>query len=168
MLGRVKSLAPFFWRVRFVAALLLTDVICLSACDHAPPPTVRQNQPVPPTVQVQRDEHPANVSLGNPGASQKQRQAEFLNRLRQADPQFKTIDRAVINGQNELGLILDRSVPMDSVPALMRTMLAQMVKEFPGQDLTVIAYAPANPPLKIGTAHLDLRTRETSYTPEHP
>ncbi len=90
-----------------------------------------------------------------------------MNRIRQADPQFKTIDRALLNGQNELGLILDRSVPMDSIPALMRTMLVQMAKEFPGQDLTVDAYAPSTPPMKIGTAHLDARTRDMTYTPEH-
>ncbi len=99
--------------------------------------------------------------------SQRQRQAEFLNRIRQADPQFKTIDRAVLNEQNELGLILDRSVAMDSLPALMRTMLAQLAKEFPQQDLTVVAYAPSNPPMKIGTAHLNAQTRDMTYTPEH-
>ena len=167
MFGRVKIPVPFPRSTRSVAALLPALTFCLSACDQSPPPTVRQNQPLPPTVQVQRDERSVNGGIGNAGASQKQRQAEFLNRLRQADPQFKTIDRAVINGENELGLILDHSVSMDSIPALMRTMLAQMAKEFPGQDLTVIAYAPATPPLRIGTAHLDIRTHEMSYSPEH-
>jgi len=41
-----------------------------------------------------------------------------------------------------------------------------MAKEFPGQDLTVVAYAPSNPPMKIGTARLDARTRQMSYAPE--
>lgn len=90
----------------------------------------------------------------------------FLNRIREADPQHRTINRAVLNEQNELGLILDRSVEMQNIPALMRTMLSQMAPEFPGQDLTVIAYAPSNPPRKIGTAHLDARTREMTYTHE--
>jgi len=62
---------------------------------------------------------------------------------------------------------LSRSVEMDSIPALMRTMLTQMNKEFPGQDITVIAYAPTQPPRRIGTAHLDASTRNMSYTPEH-
>jgi hypothetical protein len=115
---------------------------------------------------MRQNARPSSDSLGNAGGSQRQRQAEFLNRLRQADPQFKTIDRAVLNEQNELGLILDRSVSMDDIPALMRTMLAQMAKEFPGQDLTVIAYAPSNPPMKIGTARLNSRTRDMTYTRE--
>ena len=105
---------------------------------------------------------------GNAGGSQRQRQAEFLNRLRTADPQFKTIDKAVLNEQNELGLILDRSVSMDAIPTLMKTMLGQMAKEFPGQDLDVIAYAPSNPPMKIGAGHLDARTRDMTYTKANP
>ncbi|HEX8310978.1 MAG TPA: hypothetical protein VF614_06665 [Chthoniobacteraceae bacterium] len=90
----------------------------------------------------------------------------FLDRIRQADPQQRTIERALLNEQNELGLILDRSVEMDKIPALMKTMLTQMAQEFPGQDLTVLAYAPSNPPRKIGTARLDARSREMSYTRE--
>jgi hypothetical protein len=30
----------------------------------------------------------------------------------------------------------------------MRTMLSQMAREFPGQDLTVLGYTPRNPPAK--------------------
>ena len=96
----------------------------------------------------------------------KQRQIEFLNRIRKADPQHQTIERAVFNEQNELGLILNRSVEMDKIPALMRSMLAQMARVFPGQDLTIFAYAPSNPPRKIGTARLNARTRDMTYTPE--
>jgi hypothetical protein len=44
--------------------------------------------------------------------------------------------------------------------------LTEMAREFPGEDLTVLAYAPSKPPRKIGTAHLDSRTREMSYVPE--
>ena len=49
----------------------------------------------------------------------------------------------------------------------MRTLLTQMAREFPEQDLTVIAYTPSNPPLKVGTAHLDSRTKEMNYLPEY-
>ncbi len=94
-----------------------------------------------------------------------QRQLAFLNRIREADPQQRTIDRALINEQNELGLILDRSVEMQKIPDLMRTMLGQMARAFPDQDLTVLAYTPSNPPRKIGTAHLDARTRAMTYVP---
>jgi len=90
----------------------------------------------------------------------------FLNRIREADPQGKTIERALLNEQNELGLVLDRTVEMDKIPALMRTMLSQMAGEFPGENLTVLAYTPSNPPRKIGTARLDARTRDMTYTPE--
>ena len=96
----------------------------------------------------------------------KQKQLAFLNRIREADPQQRTIDRALLNEQNELGLILDRSVELQHIPDLMRAMLTQMAREFPNQDLTVLAYAPSNPPRKIGTAHLDARTRAMSYVPE--
>ena len=90
----------------------------------------------------------------------------FLNRIRKADPKGATIDRALLNEQNELGLILDRSVEMNSIPPLMKTMLTQMAGEFPGEDLTVIAYTPSDPPRKIGTAHLDAQSRDMTYTPE--
>ena len=149
---------------------LATVAAGLTACDSAPPPAPRQAEriPPPPPAEVRRETRPGNDSLNVGSSSLRQRQADFLNRIRQADPQFKTIDRAVLNEQNELGLILDRSVSMDDLPALLRTMLGQMAKEFPGQDLTVIAYAPSTPPLKIGTARLDAKTRDMTYTPEHP
>jgi hypothetical protein len=95
----------------------------------------------------------------------KQRQADFLNRIRAADPQYQTIDRAMLNEQNELGLILDRTVEMDRVPDLMRSILTQMAREFPGQNLTVLAYTPSNPPHKIGTAQFNTQTRDMTYTP---
>jgi len=46
-------------------------------------------------------------------------------------------------------------------------MLTQMAREFPGQDLTVIAYTPSNPPQKVGTAYLNSRTKEMNYVPEY-
>ena len=90
----------------------------------------------------------------------------FLNRIRAADPQQTTIDRALLNEQNELGLVLDRRVEMDKIPQLMRMMLTQMAGEFPGEDLTVLAYAPSEPPRKIGTARLNAQTRDMTYTAE--
>lgn len=108
-------------------------------------------------------------AVASPGTRQnfKQQQLAFLNRIREADPQQRTIERAMLNEQNELGLILDGSVGMDRIPDLMRMMLTEMARAFPGQDLTVLAYAPSNPPRKIGTAHLDGRTREMRYVPEN-
>ena len=95
----------------------------------------------------------------------KQRQAAFLIRIRKADPERRTIERAVFNDRNDLGLILNRTVELDKIPALMRSMLTQMARAFPGQDLTILAYSPSNPPRKIGTAQFNARTRDMTYTP---
>ena len=134
-------------------ATLLGGLFCLAACD-APAPTAA------PPVEENRAAQSAQAS------ELTQRQMAFLNRIRQADPEKVTIDRALLNKQNELGLVLDRSVAMDKIPALMRSVMTEMAQEFPGQDLTVIAYAPSSPPRKIGIAHLDARTRNMTYTPE--
>ena len=98
----------------------------------------------------------------------RQRQVEFLHQLRQADPRYETIEQAVFNAHNELGVILNRHIDMDAVRPLMRTLLTQMARAFPGHDLTVIAYAPSEPPMAIGTARLNARTREMTYTPARP
>jgi hypothetical protein len=94
-----------------------------------------------------------------------EREAAFFNEIRLSDPSYRTIEKALLNEKNELGLILSPSVSMDSIPVLLRSILVKMAKEFPDQDLTVVAYGPSNPPLEIGTARFDARTRETSYTP---
>jgi len=130
----------------------LAPALLLAACE-------------PPPATVQHDE-PSRVVQSVPRDDVKQRQVEFLNKIREADPQGRTIDRALLNEQNELGLILDRSVEMDRIPELMRTTLAQMAREFPGEDLTVLAYAPSTPPRKIGTARLNTATRDVTYTAE--
>jgi len=136
-----------------LARLLAFQALIMVACD-APPPGVAVDDG-------------GRVTETIPAQNLKQRQAAFLNRLRDADPRGRTIDRALLNEQNELGLILDRSVEMDKIPALMRTMLTQMAREFPGEDITVLAYTPSNPPRKIGTARLNAATRDMTYTPEN-
>ena len=92
-----------------------------------------------------------------------ERRASLLNRIRSSDPDKAIIERAMINDQNELGLILSRKTNLDEVPKLMKAMLSQMAQDFPGQDLTVVAYTPTNPPHTIGTGRLNARTREMSY-----
>jgi len=108
---------------------------------------------------------PAQARSADTSSDLRQRQVAFLHQIRQADPRYQTIDKAVFNEQNELGVILNRHVDMDAVRPLMRTLLTQMAKAFPGQDLTVIAYAPTQPPMPIGTARLHARTRQMTYTP---
>jgi hypothetical protein len=115
----------------------------------------------PPVVPAPQKDRPPTVA----SADFKQRQADFLNRIRAADPDHRTVDRAMLNQQNELGLMLDRTVEMDRVPDLMRSILTQMAREFPGHDLTVLTYMPSNPPRKIGTAHFNAHTRDMTYTP---
>jgi hypothetical protein len=140
------------------AFLLWASALILSACDAPPASVPRQGG----------ERVPQAVPQAAPAEGLKQRQMAFLNRLREADPQGHTIDRALLNEQNELGLILDRSVEMEKIPALMRTMLTQMAREFPGENLTVIAYAPSTPPRKIGTARLNAGTRDMTYAAEKP
>jgi Domain of unknown function (DUF3597) len=149
---------PLFQRFMRMPSLLLTfaTFATLVACDARPPAS----------TETPRRENSKAVQPGNE-SDFRQRQMAFLNRLREADPQQRTIDRALLNEQNELGLILDRSVDIDKIPALMKTMLAQMAHEFPNQDLTVIAYAPSNPPRKIGTARLNAQTHDMTFTREH-
>ena len=105
-----------------------------------------------------------------PGVQETGQQAEqaklgFLKRIRDADPQQKTIERALMNERNELGIILSRNVAMNDIPTLMQSLLKQMAAEFPGENLTVTAYAPTEPPMAIGTGRLDASTREMTYTP---
>lgn len=135
---------------------LFAGLLCLAGCDAPSPPSPTTAPPVEENRAAQRANAP----------ELKQRQMAFLNRIRQADPEKTTIDRALLNEQNELGLVLDRSVEMDKIPALMRSVMTEMARAFPGENLNVIAYAPSNPPRKIGTAHLDAQTRDMNYTPE--
>jgi hypothetical protein len=110
----------------------------------------------PPSVQARSTDD---------GSELRQRQIAFLHRIRQADPRYHTIEKAILNEQNELGVILTRHVEMEAVRPLMRTLLTQMAKAFPGQNLTVIAYAPTQPPMPMGTARLNARTWQMTYTP---
>lgn len=131
-------------------------VLFMGACSPRSEPSA-----APPQAQQDR--------VTQPTAAQdfRQRQIAFLNRIRDADPQQRVIDRAMLNERNELGLILDRTVEMNRIPELMRTFLTQMAREFPGQDLTVIAYAPSQPPQKMGTAYLDAQSKQMKYVPEY-
>jgi hypothetical protein len=113
---------------------------------------------------------PAQREQGSGGSATalRQRQIAFLNEIRTADPSYRAIQKAVLNQNNELGLILSRNVEMDSIPGLMRSILTRMAREFPGEDVTIVAYAPSNPPLPIGSARYDAQSRQMSYSPSNP
>ena len=142
---------------KMATVILGGSLLLVGACEK---PSSQALPSPPPAEQARASQLPTGLQL-------KQRQIAFLNRIRDADPQKQVIDRAMLNEQNELGLILDRSVELNRIPDLMRTMLTQMAGEFPGQDLTVIAYTPSNPPQKVGTAYLNSRTREMNYVPAY-
>ena len=148
------SAPPHTVRLRQVAVICSLGIALLCA-GWGPYGTAPFGGSSPPPVQARSAD---DVSL-------RQRQIAFLHRLRQADPQYRTIEKAILNEQNELGVILNRYVELEAVRPLMRTLLNQMAKAFPGQNLTVIAYAPTQPPMPIGTARLHARTRQMTYTP---
>ena len=82
-------------------------LLCVGACSPRSEPSVS-----PPQTQQNRASQPIA------GPEFKQRQIAFLNRIRDADPQQRVIDRAMLNDQNELGLILDRSVESEQNPGI--------------------------------------------------
>src|SRR5687768_3013127 len=97
------------------ATIGMCAALLAAGCDAPPSGSTGQTgggspvyQPAPPTRDL------------------RERQMAFLNRIREADPQQRTIERALLNENNELGLILDRTVEMDKIPNLMRTVLGQM------------------------------------------
>ena len=111
---------------------------------------------------------PVQARSAEDGRELRQRQIAFVHRIRQADPRYETIEKAILNEQNELGVILHRHVEMEAVRPLMKTLLTQMAKAFPRQHLTVIAYAPTQPPTPMGTARFNARTRQMTHTPAVP
>jgi hypothetical protein len=101
--------------IRFPGLAMMIS-LCVGASSPRSEPSVN-----PPQTQQNR----ASQLIAGPEF--KQRQIAFLNRIRDADPQQRVIDRAMLNKQNELDLILDRSVEMNKIPELMRTLVAQSV-----------------------------------------
>jgi hypothetical protein len=141
------------------ATLVLTTLILLAGCGRQTP---TRGSADASGVEAASSTSPRSAASNR---SSEQRRAELLNRIRAADPQQATIVRALLNENNELGLVLSRQANLDDVPKLLRTMLAELDKSFPGQNHTAIAYTPTNPPQTIGTARLDARTRDMTYTP---
>lgn len=75
------------------------------------------------------------------------RQERFLARIEQAAAGNNVIRTARMNGDSELGVVLDKQVEPGQVRPLLTTLLREMRTEFPGHPLQVIAYAPNGRPL---------------------
>jgi len=152
------SVTPASWRMAVVAGV--GSVLLLAGCGQ--PPRAAADSGRPRAVETAR-----NSSTSDRGGLE-QRRAELLNRIRSADPQQATIQRALINENNELALILSRGTNLDDIPKLVKPMLAEMDKAFPGENHAVVAYAPTEPPRRIGTARFNAQTREMTYTRDNP
>ncbi len=87
----------------------------------------------------------------------------FLTRLRFADPDYHLILMACLK-ERELNLLLSRQATAQDIPILLKGLLVQLSHEFPGEDLSVIAFRPIVPLHEAGTARLNARTGELTYT----
>ncbi len=135
--------------------LLLVALLFLPACHRSK----EAAEPATPSVQQQRAERAAEVP------ESMQRHWTFLNRIRQDDAYNSAIHRTMLNDQNQLSVVLYSRVALDTVPDLMRKVMTEMGQEFPQEDVDLVVYKVAVPPQKIGTAHVDGKTGEVSYTP---
>ncbi len=136
--------------------LLVVALFFVTGC-HKPEPAAESPTP---SVQQQRAERAAEVPEST------QRHWNFLNRLRQEDAYSGAIHRTMLNEQNQLGVVLYSNVALETVPDLIRKVMTEMAQEFPQEDVDLVVYKVAVPPQKIGTAHVDGKTGEATYTPE--
>ena len=153
--GRTRRAPGLSATIRSVS-LLFAASLSLLGC-HEPKPAAETPTP---SEQQNRSARAAEVPEST------QRHWTYLNRIRQADSLNTSIDRTLLNDQNELGIVLYSNVTPDKVPALVRTVMTEMAQEFPREDLSLTVYGASSPPHKIGTAHLDGQTGETTYSPE--
>ena len=143
-------------------AAALVAILGLSGCDR------QDSTSATPQTQPKADSQnqtPAAALREAGNGKSMLRQVIILNRLAKQDPAHFAIDRATITDQNEVGVNLSKSVEMDKVPDLMRSIVEKMAQEYPEEDVTIVAYA-SDPPHKVGKAHRDAKTKETSYTPD--
>lgn len=120
-------------------AFLATGLLALLAgCGDEPPPA-KAPPPPPPAARA-----PASPV---PQAQAPSRQERFLARIQRSATGNNVIRDARMNGDDELGVVLDTQVKLDQVRPLMTALLREMRDEFPGRALTVIAYAPNGQPM---------------------
>ena len=110
-----------------------------------------------PSIQQQRAARAAEVPQPI------QERWDYLNRIRQADG-YDAIDRTRVDDQNQLGVVLTANLKPDQVEAVVKKTLEALAKKFPGEDMTIEAYAPAQPLRKLGAAHYSAQTGQVTYT----
>jgi hypothetical protein len=135
---------------------LLGAVALLVAACHKSKPAAGN---ATPTAQQKRAARDAKA----PEATQ--RHWTQLNRLRQSDAFNTVISRTLLDDQGQLGFVLYSRVTPDKVSPLVLQLMAEMAKEFPNEDMTLSVYGAGSPPHKIGTAYVDGKTSEATYTP---
>ena len=79
----------------------------------------------------------------------------FLTRLRIADPDYRLILMACLK-EHELNLLLSRFVTPEEIPILVKGLLVQLSHQFPGEDLSVVAFRPVVPLREAALARLNL------------
>lgn len=105
--------------------------------------TIGCEQQSPELSQSPESAQPAPAAKGRALTKQEQ----FLARIQQATLGNNVIHDARMNGDDELGVVLDKQVKLDQLRPLMTTLLREMRDEFPGKPLQVIAYALNGKPL---------------------
>lgn len=110
-------------------------VALLAGCDEQPPEAPQS----PPATEASSSYAPQTRALS--------KQEQFLARIQQSAAGNNVIRDARMNGDNELGVVLDTKVKLDQVRPLMTTLLREMRDEFSGRSLMVIAYTPAGQPM---------------------
>jgi hypothetical protein len=130
--------------------VLLAFLIAMSSCHR----------------QLSEREYRALHAKREAAASESTRQQlAYLDRIRQRDPFRSSIERTTLTEQSEPGVVLSTSVTSDKVAAFMSDVMKEIAQKFPNQDVTLTVFASASPAKKIGTAHLNGQTAESSYTP---
>ena len=68
----------------------------------------------------------------------------------------------------EIAIMLSPDLALDEVPTVMEQAAKDLARRFPGIDLTIVGYAPADPPMPVGRADFNSRTGQTSFKWELP
>ena len=93
-----------------------------------------------------------------------QQRWDYLNRLRQSDA-YSAIGRTLVDEQHHLGVVLAANLSAEQTAAVMTKVMEALARKFPGEDMLLVAYAPASPLRKLGSANFDATTGKVTFTP---